>query len=339
MKRAPYYTLALITPVLDDWESFTHLIAEIDRIYSAADVSLHVLAIDDGSTTALDAAQLIVGEDSCIVGINIVHLGLNVGHQRAIAVGLAKILDRKDIEGVIIMDSDGEDRPGDIHALLQAARSHPEHAIMARRVKRLESWTFRAFYAAYKALFRILSGHAISFGNFSFIPMNGVRRLTYMSELWNNLPASIMRSRLPLLTIPTERGRRYAGSSKMNLTALILHGMSTMSVFTEVIFIRLLLLSSVIVGLTLLGIAAATVIRLETSLAIPGWTSTVVAALSMILLQTVGMVGVMTLVLLSGRRARPMIPAVECLQLIASVETVMPERVAPREDRQPLSVA
>ena len=43
--------------------------------------------------------------------------------------------------------------------------------------------------------------------------MAAVRRLVHMPELWNNLAASIMRSRLAYTTVPTTRGGRFAASS------------------------------------------------------------------------------------------------------------------------------
>jgi len=320
MPAGPYRRLALITPVLDDWESFGALVSAIDALHTERDFSLRILAIDDGSSTSIEAIPIALASDSCILDVEVLHLALNVGHQRAIAVGLTQIVERDDVDAVVVMDSDGEDRPEDISSLLAAARRNPDHVILAKRTKRSESRTFRVFYALYKVFFRILTGEPISFGNFCLIPMEGVRHLVHMAELWNNFPISILRSRLRRDFVPTARGQRYAGTSKMNLIALIVHGMSAMSVYTEVIFVRLLLGSAPLAILTLLGIAVAVVLKLTTNLGTPGWTTTVVGVLAIVLAQTISLVAATALMVLSGRRVRPMIPILDCRHLVARIE-------------------
>jgi hypothetical protein len=46
--------------------------------------------------------------------IGILHLGLNLVHQRAIAVGLVDIACREDPDGVFVADCDRGDRPADL---------------------------------------------------------------------------------------------------------------------------------------------------------------------------------------------------------------------------------
>ena len=150
--------------------------------------------------------------DGCIDSVEVMHLAVNLGHQRAIAVGLSLIAHRDDIGTVVVMDSDGEDRPEDIDTLLAAAAQHPDHVILAQRTQRSESVGFRTGYLAYKALFRLLTGRVIDFGNFCLLPMPVVRRLAHMPDLWNNLAAAIMRSRLRRIAVPTVRGLRHAGT-------------------------------------------------------------------------------------------------------------------------------
>jgi hypothetical protein len=222
-----------------------------------------------------------------------------------------------DIEAVVVMDSDGEDQPKDIALLVSAARSHPQNAVLALRKKRSESPGFQFGYLIYKALFFRATGRLINFGNFSLLPINHVRRLVHMPEIWNNLAAAIMRSRIPLFRVPTVRGRRYGGTSKMNVTSLAAHGLSAISVYTDVVFVRVLIAGAVIAATTILGISVAIVIRLATDLAIPGWTTTVVASLVSILMQALIFVVATTLMVLGRRSTRPMIPIIDCTSFIA----------------------
>src|SRR5262249_6395913 len=152
--------------------------------------------------------------------------------QRAIAVGLVDVAGRADLDGVIVMDCDGEDRPSDAAVLLAASGERPGQIVLAHRSRRSETRVFKIGYFIYKLTFRLLTGHWVSFGNFSVLPAWAVKRLVYMPDLWNNLPSALLRSRIPYSIVPTVRGTRYAGTSKMNLPALIVHGLSAMSVYT-----------------------------------------------------------------------------------------------------------
>ena len=319
--------LGIVTPVLDDWDSLAILLREINLQLRDAGHHVHVFVVDDGSRLPLDTATLGFAPDGAIVAINLIRLAANLGHQRAIAIGLIEASRQADLDAVVVMDSDGEDRPEDIPRLIAAAGANPDHIILARRAKRSEALGFRIGYRIYKSMFRLATGRVIDFGNFSLIPMAAARRLTHMPELWNNLAACVMRSRIPFQSVATDRGHRYAGQSRMNMAGLITHGLSAMSVYTDVIFVRMLAAAGVLSGLSLLGILIATGIRLFTTLAAPGWATAVVGNLFVVLLQTVVIVVASSLMLLAGRSSRQIVPAVDAGIYIAErIRVALPER-------------
>lgn len=316
--------VAIVTPVLDDWESFTQLVDRIARL-ALPDVDwIEIVAVDDGSVAAFDPASIDLPMGGCVNGIRVVHLALNLGHQRAIAVGLVTLSARTDLDGVIVMDSDGEDRPDDIPGLLDRARASPNRVVMAHRARRSESAMFKAGYKLYKLSFRLLTGRGISFGNFSFLPFAAARRLVHMPELWNNLPAAIIRSRLPFVTANTERGTRFAGQSKMNFSNLVIHGLSAMSVYTDLIFIRILMAAVVISSLALLAIFVVVAVRFGSDLAIPGWATLVFGDLVIILIQAVLTIVATSLMVLAGRSARPMVPIADASMFIRDIAEAFP---------------
>jgi len=322
--------LGIVTPVLDDWESLAILLRGIDGQLQG--VTAHVFVVDDGSRAAfdpasldlasLDLANLDLGGAGAIGAISIVRLAANVGHQRAIAIGLIEAERQTDLDAVVVLDSDGEDRPEDIPHLLAAAAANPGAIVLAQRAKRSENWRFRLAYRAYKAMFHLATGRVIDFGNFSLLPIGAVQRLIDMPELWNNLAATVMRSRIPVRSVPTDRGHRYAGRSRMNLAGLVTHGLSAMSVYTDVIFVRLLAATAALAGLSVVGIAVTAAIRLFTTLATPGWATNVVGNLLVLLLQTVVIVAASALMLLAGRSNRQIVPAVDAPAYIADITRV-----------------
>jgi polyisoprenyl-phosphate glycosyltransferase len=304
--------IAIVTPVLDDWDSLQHLLIDLGRLFRGQAVRLHVLVVDDGSSAAPDIDRFALASGDPIVELQIVHLAMNLGHQRAIAIGLTEIARRHDIDAVVVMDSDGEDRPADVTRLLAMFRADAPDIIVAARAKRSETPAFKAGYYLYRLLFQLMTGSRISFGNFSLLSPGAVRRLVRMPELWNNLAGSIMRSRLPRREISVARGRRYAGTSRMNFTALIVHGLSAMSIFTDRIFVRILMAAAGLSLCALLGMVAVGAIRLFTTLAIPGWASTMILALFVILIQTGLVVTSVSLLLLGARTNRPVVPVLDC---------------------------
>ena len=300
--------LAIVTPVFDDWRSFAMLAADIAGQFDREEIAIQLCAVDDGSLARFAPEAIALPPDSCVVGVEVIRLALNLGHQRAIAVGLCEMAERPEFDAVVVMDSDGEDRPSDIASLVAASRERPDSIVLARRTKRSEPPAFRLWYRLYQLVFWLLTGQAIRFGNFALLPMSAVSRLVYMPELWNHLAASIIRSSLPYLEVPTARGARLAGRSRMNGTSLIVHGLSALSVQTDRIFVRVLLAAVGLAAVAGLGIVVVTAIRFGTDRAIPGWATTAVGDLMIILLQTLVIVVAATLPMLAGRSSRPVLP-------------------------------
>ena len=149
----------IVTPVLDDWEAFQRLIAELAHI--GGGMRFDLLVVDDGSNSPFEIRQLTLPPDGAIRAVTMIRLALNLGHQRAIAVGLTEAALRDDIDAVVVMDSDGEDRPEDVPALLDAHRAAPDAVIFAQRARRSESMLFKAGVFAYRILFRVLARQSV----------------------------------------------------------------------------------------------------------------------------------------------------------------------------------
>lgn len=316
--------IAIVTPVLDDWEAFSRLLHEIDISLGEATIAARLVIVDDGSKDTFDAASFQPSPNGGVEAIEVVTLGTNLGHQRAIATGLVLVAEAGDVDAVVVMDSDGEDRAADVVSLAQAFQADPASIVLARRTKRHESARFKAGYFFYKLIFRLLIGRSISFGNFSLIPRQALQRLVYMPELWNNLAAAILRSRLPIATIPTERGRRYAGRSRMNVVSLIVHGLSAISVYIDTIFVRVLVGGAVFGLIMIVAAAILIVVRVTVDWAIPGWTTTAVGILMILLVQMIVLMVAGTLVVLAGRSVRPTIPRADAVRFVKHVRTAWP---------------
>lgn len=313
-------TLTLLTPVYNDWESLARLLAEVELTLQGSNLRVDVLAVDDGSTETMFPFKK--QSHTVIQSVKILRLARNVGHQRAIAIGLAYASQHLPAQAVLVMDSDGEDRPQDIPALMEASERHVQSIIFARRTRRSEGLVFRAFYFIYKALFGLLTGRQINFGNFSLIPASQLKRIVLLPELWNQYAAGILRSGLPRADVPTVRGQRYAGQSRMNFVGLILHGLSAISVYVDVVAVRLIIFSLGILGVVALGFLGLLYVRFLTDLAIPGWATNVAIGLAVIFFQALLFLTSLSFLTLNLRSNRPFIPARDYEDFILEIENL-----------------
>ena len=310
--------LIIVTPVYNDWSSFNTLLGDIDVALKDSGVEYTVLAVND------DSSELPPENLKPSVPCEVLHLTCNLGHQRAIAIGLAQIADNAEFDAAIVMDSDGEDLPRYLPELLTANSENPEAIIAARRDKRSEGRAFRFGYRIYQLIFRLFTGQRLSFGNFCLMPAAVVKRLVYQESIWNHLAATILRSRFEVKMISTERGDRYAGESRMNFGSLVLLGLSAVSVYNDIALLRTLVASLVLSGLAVAGIFMTTFVRMFTDLAIPGWASNVVGSMTIILIQALVISVFVLFIVLANRSQRGFVAARHYQDYVLDIEEIRP---------------
>ena len=76
-------------------------------------------------------------------------------------------------------------------------------------------------------------------------------RITGIQEIWNHYAASIVFAKIPYIEVPSSRSGRIHGRPKMNFASLILHGLSAISIFHQTVFLRLLIVSLMLLTITL----------------------------------------------------------------------------------------
>jgi len=306
------YLAVIVTPVFEDRTASGRLFRELSSLFGHA---VHVVAVDDGSVR-----EPLTIDDLRRSGVcgTLLTLKRNEGHQRAIATGLQFAVGRFSARTshFVVMDSDGEDLPQSIAPLLHRLAAADIDVAVAQRRSRVETRRFRAFYAVYKRLFRLLSGREISFGNFIALKPDAARKIVGMPEAWIHFAASILASRLRVAFCPLDRGPRYAGRSKLNFVGLALHGFRGLMVFAEDVLVRVGIACASVAGLAIAGMVTAVALKVA-GLATPGWFSVALGILLLVFLQT----GTLTLTMLMqtglirGARSTP----VRYQELVAAI--------------------
>lgn len=226
--------ICFVIPTYNDEISLKELVKNINK--ELKNFILHFIIVDDCSED--DYLSI-----SNFQKIDLIKLKKNQGSQNAISKGLQYVKDKNlEFDYLIVMDSDGEDRPNDLKLLIsEAIRKNDNSIIFASRGKRLEIFTFKFFYFFYKLIFRISTGKKINFGNFSCIPKKFLGEVTKISFLNLHFAAGIIKSNLPYSDIKCDKGPRYAGDSKMSFKNLFIHGFKAFSIFLKEIVIRSLI--------------------------------------------------------------------------------------------------
>ncbi|NLN67885.1 MAG: glycosyltransferase [Alcaligenaceae bacterium] len=284
------HRIIIVTPVYEDVEASSHLFLEL---FDQFGNDVFVVAVDDGSVK--QPVQVASLQNAGVDGV-VLKLRRNVGHQRAIAIGLGYASEHMHPQQyVVVMDSDGEDLPSTIPELLINLEDENTDVVVAQRKSRIETFKFKAFYALYKRFFGLMTGRSISFGNFMALKSTAVKRLVAMQELSIHVAGAVLASKLRTKMCPLDRGPRYAGKSKMNFVGLALHGFKGLMVFAEDVLVRVGMACAGTAVLSIFAAVAAVVLKLI-GFSTPGWFSVVLGILVLMFLQT-GALALMTLML------------------------------------------
>ena len=225
----------ILIPIYNDRDSLTKLIENINLEIKDLESEISIVIVNDASSQQIvDNYQ----DTENINSIEIINMKENRGHARCIASGLKYIFEKKEFNYVIPMDGDGEDRPEEIKNFIQLADQSEDKSIIGERVKRSESLIFQACYQAHKILTLVFTNQSIKFGNFTCLSKLTVEKMLDEKATWNSFSGSLKKVEKNLLSIPSSRGTRYFGPSKMSFFNLLKHSLSIISVFRKTVLIR-----------------------------------------------------------------------------------------------------
>ena len=225
----------ILIPIYNDRESLTKLIENINGELNSVNAEVSILVINDASS------QQIVDTYSNLENIRsfeIINMKQNRGHARCIASGLKYIYEKKEFDYVIPMDGDGEDRPEEIKNFIELSEQAGEQSIVGERVKRSEGLFFQICYKFHKFLTLAFTGQSIKFGNFTCLSKSTIEKMLKEKATWSSFSGSLRKIEKDLVSLPSIRGVRYFGPSKMSFFNLLKHSLSIISVFRKTVLIR-----------------------------------------------------------------------------------------------------
>ena len=227
--------ITILIPVYNDWQSVSKLIKDINSQVSTLSGEFSLIIINDAS---IENKPEFPTDLNNLKSVQIINMKDNKGHARCIASGLKYIYEKKEFDYVIPMDGDGEDRPEEIKNFIELADQSEDKSIVGERIKRSESLFFKICYLFHKFLTLAFTGQSIRFGNFTCLSKITVEKMLNEKATWNSFSGSLKKVEKDLLSIPSIRGTRYFGPSKMSFFNLLKHSLSIISVFRKTVLIR-----------------------------------------------------------------------------------------------------
>ena len=225
----------ILIPIYNDRESLKILIENINEVIKNLNSDISIVVVNDASSEQIIDTYPNIEN---IKSIEIINMKENRGHARCIASGLKYIYEKKEFDYVIPMDGDGEDRPEEIKNFVELSSQNQDTSIVGERVKRSEGLIFKTCYLFHKFLTYSFTGNSIKFGNFSCLSKLTIKKMLNEKATWNSFSGSLKKTEINLLSIPSVRGKRYTGPSKMSFFNLLKHSLSIISVFRKTVLIR-----------------------------------------------------------------------------------------------------
>ena len=227
--------IIILIPVYNDWQSTSKLLEDINLNVKGLNQEFSVIIVNDAST---DEQSINSMNFENLSSIKIINMKENRGHARCIASGLKHIHEKEQYDYIIPMDGDGEDRPEEIKNFVENINFNPNKTIVGERVKRTEKLIFKICYKIHKALTYLSTGQSIKFGNYTCLPKSTVEKMINEKATWSSFSGALQKVEKDKVEVPSERGVRYFGPSKMSFLNLIKHSLSIISVFKFNVLIR-----------------------------------------------------------------------------------------------------
>ncbi len=303
MKAEPGIFLSVIVPVFQSASSLRELIRRLREVMVGISSQVELILVDDRS---LDNSWEIIEEAAANEGfIKGIRLSRNFGQHQAIAAGL----DAAAGEWAVVMDADLQDLPEEIPHLLSKAQ-HGYDVVLARRVRRKDSWGKKWGSKLFYKVFTYMSGlsHDPAVGNFGIYHKRVIDELVKMRESFRYFPAMVHWLGFRQGTFDVAHGNSASGHSNYVFRTKFHLGLNTLLAFSDKPLRFTVKLGFLIASIGFI-FAMVTLIRyFSGSIVVPGYASLIVSiwVLAGLILMTMGLVGLYVGKIFEGVKNRPL---------------------------------
>jgi glycosyltransferase involved in cell wall biosynthesis len=271
-----------------------NLVDACEKLGSVTNRKYLIVCVDDNSIDNTNMEIASFKHDN----LRLIKNEINIGQRDSLLKGLKWCVNNGSNDDFFcLIDGDGEDNPQHISDLFKNLGE--SNICMAQRISRSEGLMFKMFYLIYKLLFRLVCGVRMNVGNFSVFDKRVAIWLLSIKRY--HLAASFLNSRFDIKFVPLQRHKRIDGKSKIGFVGLVMHAYLSLIEFLNVIVVRI---SVIILFFMFVFIGSGLFVgyKLIINEAIPGWTSTMLLMLLLIISFCIFIIiGLMNLILLKEK--------------------------------------
>ncbi len=234
-----------------------------------------IVYVDDGSRDETAQHLRILQQEE--PRVKVILLSRNFGHQMAVTAGLDHVAG----DAVVLIDADLQDPPEVIKEMIDYWYQGYDVAYGVRTDRQGETW-FKLWSA--KAFYRIINRLSdvtipLDTGDFRLMDRRVVEALKTMPERDRFLRGMVSWVGFRQIGVPYQRSQRLAGVSKYPLWKMLRFATDGILSFSLIPLRMAIWVGVVTFVLSLIGIVYALVLRLFTSIWVPGWTLLFIATL------------------------------------------------------------
>lgn len=266
--------LSITAPVYNEEKTILQFMEEVARAVSPLreEFDVEILLVNDGST---DGTGQMIDELAAkgLYGLTIVHLARNFGHP----VACIACMEYADGDGVVLMDSDGQDDPNAIPQFVEKWREGYD-VVYATRSSRQEGSIKRGVFRLFYRLLCFASNVRIPLdsGNYSLMDKRVVNHIKNMAEGNRYLPGLRAWLGYRQVAVPVARRERDNGGSRVGFRGLLRLASNAFFSFSY-LPIRIFDVMGIFSLAAAVGVFLfALYYRLFTEAAIPAWTSQII---------------------------------------------------------------
>ncbi len=281
--------ISIVVPLLNEEGNIRPLYDRIGKVFaSLKDKDFELVYVDDGSADgSWEEIGRLAGHDPRVRGIS---FSRNFGHQVALSAGI----DQARGDAVIMMDADLQHPPELIPVMLEHWENGYEIVYTIREVGR-ESWLKRKTSAFFYRIFSFFTGINVPSGaaDFRLMSRKAVRSLQRFPERTRFLRGLIFWMGFQRIGIPYQCGQRSSGVSKYTIKKMLSFAVDGVSSFSAVPLHFSVVFGLAVSVLSFIYGCYAVYIKIFVNIALPGWTSVLVAVLFLggVQLITIGILG------------------------------------------------
>lgn len=261
--------LSIVVPIYNDEEVLPELCKRLAAAMETLPCKAHEFVfIDDGSRDR--SWNTILELQKQYPEIVAVKLAGNFGQQNAIAAGF----DRAGGDIIVLMDSDLQDKPEDIHKLVDALYAHNTSMAIAQWISRKDT----SFKMLVSKLFFQVSNSITSIkveprlGCFRALRRHMIDGLKQFPETTSTTLSILYFIERNYVCVPLERDARFAGTSGYNLKKMFSLAMSRILSYS-MFPLRVMTATGLLLCLSSFLVVIALVVRRFYGSVVPGWTS------------------------------------------------------------------